>query len=441
MAWVDYEKSIGSMNAMVVNGMDDHKIIPPLTMSTNPENVSAMVGSAVKSGKAFYDPERKYWIINSFDALDYQIPTDVTAMQIFGDQMMRQPRLISSMDQFQKMCGVKNNWKEIENFYRTNVLQLYLDQKTACRFSDIWLTFLKEKSIVSWAGINEKLCAEFKQWRQTTAISKNGRPGAPPSNLVVNRQMQFLNKSFDEAVAVGYLKYNPIRNWRPETHIAPQQQGLSVDELKQFFRDPRLHRNFLMNGLKQEPLEYYLVDVYLLLFTACKRRKEILTLKIEDINLVNHWVHYVEYKNSSKGTPFNINKAFWITPAMEKLLRRVMGNRTTGFLFPCPPAMKKGEVDDGMLNPDYVSALFKEIVDELAPGKDATLQNLRHTATDIMENAGLSDSDQDYALGHYNVKTALRHYQDKSFDAVAKRLSALTIKGIEVLSGVVEEFL
>lgn len=441
MSWAEYEKTIAGMNAIIVNSLDDHKIIPPLTMKTSPENISTMINPAIKSGKAFFDPQRNYWIINSLETPEYQIPTDTTATQLFGDQMLRQSRLMTGIDHFQNALGFRNNSIDINDFYLNAVPKLFVDQTTNKRFSEIWLSFLKEHSVISWSAIDEKLCAKFKDWRQTTAISKNGRPGAPPSKLVVNRHMQFLNRSFDEAVALGYLKNNPIRNWRPDTHVAPQQHALSIDELKDFFRDDRLQRDYLINGKKQEFLGYKLVDVYLLIFTACKRRKEILSLKIEDINFISHWVHYIEYKNSSKGTAYDINKAFWTTSAMERLLKRVIGDRTSGYLFPCPPAMKKNNLDDGMLNPEYVSALFKEIVDKIAPDKNLTLQNFRHTATDIMENAGLSDYEQDCTLGHYNIKNVLRHYQDKSVDAVSRRLSAITKTGIEVLSRTVEEFL
>ena len=58
-----------------------------------------------------------------------------------------------------------------------------------------------------------------------------------------------------------------------------------------------------------------------------------------------------------------------------------------------------------------------------------------------MEKAGLTEFEQDLVLGHYNVKNVIRHYQNKSKDAVARRLSAMTKKGIKVLSTVVEEFL
>ena len=40
--------------------------------------------------------------------------------------------------------------------------------------------------------------------------------------------------------------------------------------------------------------------------------------------------------------------------------------------------------------------------------------------TDIMEHAGLSDNEIDNVLGHYSVKTALPHYQDRSEIAIAK---------------------
>ena len=40
MSWADYEKSLKGMNTMVVNSLDDHKIIPPLKMESSQENIS-----------------------------------------------------------------------------------------------------------------------------------------------------------------------------------------------------------------------------------------------------------------------------------------------------------------------------------------------------------------------------------------------------------------
>jgi integrase len=438
MSWTDYQKSIAGMNTMVVNSLDAHKITPPLSVHASPENISTLVGDALKTGNAFFDATRGYWIISSFGQ---GLATDSTAMPNMLGLPEAGNQLLAGIGHLQKTLSEKNNAPEIDNFYRTTMLQLYLDKKTAGRFAEIWLGFLKEKAITSWNRITEQVCLDFKVWRKSTPISKNGRPGKPPSNRVINRHIQFLDKSFDEAVACDYMKLNPIRNWRRDPHIAPPQKGLTVKELIKLIQHPKLQKNYLMNGLKQEHLGYRLADVILLLFTACKRRKEILSLKIEAIDFKNHWVHYTEFKNSSKGTSYSIHKAFWITPTMEKLLKRVIAGRTSGYLFPGPSAMRKGQADDGMLNHDYVSAIFKEVIDDIAPGKDATLHNLRHTATDIMEHAGLTDQEQDYALGHYDVKTALRHYQDKSADAIARRLSGLTRKGIEILSKTVEDLL
>ena len=78
------------------------------------------------------------------------------------------------------------------------------------------------------------------------------------------------------------------------------------------------------------------------------------------------------------------------------------------------------------------------MVSKYAPEKDISLHGLRHTATDIMEHSGLTDEEIDNVLGHYNVNTALKHYKDRSKITVAKRLSRLNKKGIEVLSKTIE---
>jgi integrase len=174
---------------------------------------------------------------------------------------------------------------------------------------------------------------------------------------------------------------------------------------------------------------------------AQKRRKEIIKLRIEDINFEEKFVSYTEVKNSSKGSGYIIQKAFYITAPMETFLRRVIGNRKSGLLFPAPKALRKSRLEEaGQLNGDHLSLLFKTICKKYTK-KDIHLHNLRHTATDILEKAGLTAQDIDYCLGHYSVNTSLKNYQDRSRDAVARRISKLTEKGIEILSKTVESLI
>jgi translation initiation factor IF-1 len=58
-----------------------------------------------------------------------------------------------------------------------------------------------------------------------------------------------------------------------------------------------------------------------------------------------------------------------------------------------------------------------------------------------MEEEGMTDAEIDDTLGHYNVKTALKNYQDRSARVLAIRLANRTKKGIEILSGVAEKLL
>jgi integrase len=113
---------------------------------------------------------------------------------------------------------------------------------------------------------------------------------------------------------------------------------------------------------------------------------------------------------------------------MEMFLKRIMNGRTSGPLF------------IGVY-PEVVSDVFTQVAEEVAPSKGITLKNLRQTCTDCMEKAGLEDDEIDAVLGHINVSKALIYYQDRSADAIARRLAKRTKRGVEVLSKTVEEFL
>ena len=425
MSWNEYQKTFAGFVAApetVVHGATGHIFSPPITWKSTKQGTISLIEQAIKQGIASYKRDTGEWVIEN-KAENYN-----------GD-------ILDDLAKFKNEMRKIDNLKEIKEFYKVIVPQLYVDKDTANRNSEIWLTFLEDRKITSWSQITEPLLVDFKDWRKKTKMSQNGREGVFPSALVVNRHMRFLNKSFNEARDRGYLKLNPIRNWKPDSHTAPLEQSLTVAELFKVLSDERLPKNYLMNGLEKVFLDFRLLDFFLLLFTSCKRRKEIVRLQIEGINYENHYAHYVETKNSSKGTQYSIHKAFWLTSDMESLLKRIIGKRTSGPAFYVPAVMKKSsKIDDEYLNADYISGLFKDIVIQKVPKKDISLQNLRHTATDILEKAGLTDEEIDAVLGHHEIKTALPFYKDRSADAIARRLSGRTKKGVVILSDIAKEF-
>ena len=88
-----------------------------------------------------------------------------------------------------------------------------------------------------------------------------------------------------------------------------------------------------MDGKHKIKLGYKLQDYLLLLFLSCKRRSEIINLQIENICFEHHYITYFETKNKSKNG-YPIQKSFWLSSRMEILLKKVIGERTEGLLFP-----------------------------------------------------------------------------------------------------------
>lgn len=331
-----------------------------------------------------------------------------------------------------------DNFDKISEFYQTAVPTLFLDKVQTKRNVEIWLKFLAEKSIQDWTQIDEALMNTFYQWRRDTPIKPEAwgkREGVKPTTRTVNRHMQFLRKSFRLAISKKFMISNPLEFWKPQVHHAPQQQALTKSELINVLSDPVFDKDFLMNGLKKAYLGYTIRDLVLILFVSCKRRGEVVNLKIDNVNYSSHYVYYRETKNSSRGTPYVINKAFFLAPGMGWLLKKVIGKRTTGLIFPSPWDEDKG------INPEKISVIFSEVVKRIVPNKDISINNLRHTATTLMEDVGLTDDEIDAALGHHQIKTALPNYQDRSADAIARRLSKRTEKGIKVLCRAVKAFL
>jgi integrase len=409
---------------------------PAIKFNGSKDGIKSFIEYAVKNGLGSYDEATGEWHIKT--------PYN-------GEQSALQG-LNAIVDTLQS----KNNEKEITTFYLESVQQLYVDKITSKRFADIWLNFLGEKNIKAWDQINENLLLVFKEWRYKTPFpgkkpkipktpSVRSKPKTPsvkrdpklPSAEVVNRHIRFLQKSFRLAVNKGYMSSNPIEFWIPDPHHGKQKQGMDYEELRAFFKDDIWKQDYLMNGKSKVNLGFRFFDFIALLFLSCKRRGEIINLNIEDVNFNSKYVSYLETKNSSKGTKYVIQKAFFISSEIEIILRRVIGNRSDGTLFRIPDVLKRSNKTNGQsdgINGDYISEVMKNCAKKYAPNKAITLHCLRHTATSIMEKAGLTDDEIDSTLGHYNVKTAITFYQDRSKDAVAKRITEKTKKGIAVLS-------
>ena len=424
MAWDTYCRTTSQF---VQNPV--HKIVSigqqefetPETLNGTKDGITNLLEQAILAGLAKFDESSGNW---SFDIPANNNPNN----------------LVSTVKTLEPILQSTNDIEKIKDFYLNAVQQIFKDKETSLRFAKIWITFLESNGIRSWNQIDEKLLIEFKEWRYKTPFPGNNQKNPkPPSPIVVNRHIQYLSRSFDLAVNKEYLKNNPVQFWTKDSHQGKIKQGLSVDELQAVLTDEKWQQDYLMDGKYRIELGYSLQDYLLLLFLSCKRRAEIINLQIENISFENHYVTYFETKNNSK-SGYPTQKAFWISPRIEILLKKVIGERTEGLLFPVyRKSNTKGKrTKNCILNGDYISELFKEMVSKYAPKKDVTLHCLRQTATDIMEHAGLNDNEIDNVLGHYSVKTALPHYQDRSEIAIAKRLSRLNRKGIEVLSKTVE---
>jgi integrase len=205
----------------------------------------------------------------------------------------------------------------------------------------------------------DTLVKEFRAWRKVTPIPQKrivrtvrtedgkqtvteevviSKDGVIPKLITVNRHIRYIKNSFDSLVARGKMLRNPIMDWRPEKKPAEEiraefeqseNQYLTLEEFREVLTDKRLDQDYITIGSrtavdpKQEgtytpnrlALGYTIRDIILLLFCACKRRKEILTIMIEHIYFELDAVAYNEWKNQSKGPAYGITKAFHTTEA------------------------------------------------------------------------------------------------------------------------------
>jgi integrase len=421
LSWTQYIKTVSGWEDKPVNTWNAISSTSGVVrFNPSPRTISdksatrELLENAIKEGRARLEGDN--WVI------------EITPEADFPDEVNRLKKLLT-------VPPLADQSNEIEKFYVTAVLQIYDDKNTAERFGRIWLQFLTLRKIVSWSQINDTLLKDFELWRTATPIKIEDRPNRavkPPSAEVVKRHIKFLSKSFKLATLRGYLKFNPLELWKGEKYHRPSQNALTEKELIAVLSDPAWDKNTLNYGLREHPLGYTYRDIVLLLFSSCKRRSEIVEMRIEGVNFKEHYVSYLETKNKSKPGDYDVRKSFFLTPEMEKRLKKIIGSRKAGYVFPLP--LNK----ESHLSPDQISDTFVEVCGRIVPEKKIPLKNLRQTVTKILEDAGFTDQEIDIALGHYKVSTALPFYKDASAEAVAIRLSKMTEKGVRVLSGVVK---
>jgi integrase len=392
---------------------------PPQSLQTDKDALQALLDAATSSGAAKYDPLTGEWTISTQGDGDI-----LTQLRLFRD-LIGKPGSAIVTDQF----------AVIETFYDAAVPQLFTDKDTAARNAKIWLRFLGERKIVSWTQINDTLLHDFRLWRLKTPIATPSHPNRvarAPGERVVTRHLQYLKLSFALAVKRGLLKFNPLDMAVFPKCTTPKQQYLTLAELITLIRDPAWNQDHLTRGVTEFPLPYTFRDILLLLVVACKRRKEICFLRIEDIYWSDNAAAYREWKNESKEDSHV--KAFWLTSQLKVLIKRIVGNRTSGYLFPSPWS------EHEPINPDLISGTFDVVVKRVAPKKKVTLKNIRQTIYAICEDNDMPIPEIDILLGHFSVKTALPYYQDMSPRLQAKRLAPMTRKGVELLCEVLKEF-
>jgi integrase len=358
ISWKDYQKSISGYKStpeVKIHNIGGVQMSPPTIIQTTRETTIALLEKAIAEGRAWRTPDGNW---------EYHYTDGEQAFPVAWKK---------TLENFQS----EDQWDAIKSFYQSDVLASYKDKTTAFRFTRIWLDWLEKNKIKSWNAMTTDLLKKFEAYRACTPIDpRNGKQVKLPSVLVINRHLQFLSTSFDIAQEDGLLKKNPLKRWDYEIHHADDRISLAPDELQKVFADPVWDKTDTINPTTREtiPMGYCLRDAIFILFMSCKRRGEVLQtakgqpLMIRDVWFDKGYAVYTEAKNKSKKN-YGVRKAFHLSPFMADIIKRVIGARTDGPVFPLPSA-------------DYVTKLFPTVAERLT-GKWATLHSMRHTATTI----------------------------------------------------------
>lgn len=192
--------------------------------------------------------------------------------------------------------------------YEKYVRQHNADVKTKLYIIEELKNFFKDKPL---SEITSQDCRDYQFRRKHTPVkTKNTkRPRSPAS---VNREMAALSKLFSLAVEDEVIDRNPMRNVKRLKELPPRRRLLTPEQKKALFKE-----------LADDP---WLFDVVVLAMNLPLRKKQILSIRKEDIDFDNKLLKVV----GSKGKP---GRVIHLTPDALTVLSSLAERTVTGLVL------------------------------------------------------------------------------------------------------------
>ena len=233
-----------------------------------------------------------------------------------------------------------------------------------------------------------------------------------------------LKDAFNVAVQEGYIKQNPLAFVQPPKVDKKEKNIYNVEEYKH-----------LLSIVKGDRMEIAIR----LAGTLGLRREEICGLKWKHVNFNNNQITITEVKTQAggaivkKGTKTTSSRRVLTMPdEIRNLLLHVSNNTFDNVksTFDFKTIYNNDDYviswsDGRPFRPNYISQLFKEIIDKNNL-KKITFHDLRHTFASIAHDEGASIYDISKTLGHSSISTTSSIYTHQFDKAQTKAINIVS---------------
>ncbi|HEX3035839.1 MAG TPA: tyrosine-type recombinase/integrase [Thermodesulfobacteriota bacterium] len=230
------------------------------------------------------------------------------------------------------------------------------------------LKFFSGKTLTQ---ITTWLVEKYKAQRQ----NDNSRFERPIAKATINRELSCLKTMFTKAIEWGLVTSNPVKKVKLFPEKPKKERVLSDEEFQKLY----------------DASSDFLKPILIIAINSGMRRKEIITLKKEDINLKQEFITVRESKNNdSRIIPMN--------EVLKETFKSVTNNSSGEYLF--------GDRTDYLL--DLVEQRFYKALSKSGIEK-CSLHDLRHTFATRLVMAGVDLVTVQELLGHKDIKMTKRY--------------------------------
>jgi site-specific recombinase XerD len=227
------------------------------------------------------------------------------------------------------------------------------------------------------------------------------------ANASKKNYLKHLKVFFNWLIAEEYIETNPCDKIAlPKVRDNLVDKIIEEDDLDLIFkkfREYQLKHKKARAIQSTDQMQLWFKPLITLAFYTGMRRKEIIQLRWEHINLKEGFIRVTDTKNGSERTIPIFETLYWRLIAWKKL----MGNPKKGLVFPSPKSTPDREI---AMTGDNVSKRFKFYATEEADLKDTiNFHGLRHSCATYLLRIGFNVIEVKNMLGHKSLEVTNRY--------------------------------